>query len=896
MLGEGRHFYNFTNSDFHFKTSGTNSSGYYPSEYSRNYTLVNPGIDGIFDYKDVVAGMRSGNSFAVYGDLINALDFTASSGTNSAVAGSDLNAKNGEKVNLTIRFKSPSTNNYTEFTDHDTTVTNQVTVDHVDLICGEITGTLDASEYDKATNETTSVIKTFSKAEWGEPDAEGYYTINYEVAADTSKYYRLRGTNLAKGTEGYTDAEGNPLKDTAYNSSTVTDFSTRVNRLNDRNYKSLWFYSNPIFVYTTVSDDATLSDLSISQGTLTPAFESGTKLYTAEVANDVDTIEVVPVANNINSKVKVEGVEVVTGAAISLSEGTNEINIQVTAQDGITTLDYVVSVIKGNGNVISPVIVSQTANYVTGSAITFTIGYGDKATAVDKIYVNGNELPVSYYDINGTTLILTNEYLSSLGKGVYSIAVSYNDGTSISDKLSFTISPDEIPKPEVPVSYTVTFLDWNGTILKMDSVNKGGEATAPTNLIREGYTFTGWNKPFNNITSNLSVMAQYSQNSTNGGYSGDATESSSTSTNHIEVITADIKQGKNDNTVSQISIERTTRDDGKKADSVIFGEESAYETVKNLKEKKDDTASILIPDEKDEVIDTMINLSSKALDELSAGEINLQIKTQEAEISLSKETLSKISKESDSDLYFRVVLVTKEKEKNDLKKEAIMAVSLANGSTKGSADLIGNPVTIETNRTSLESDITLPLSQNQIPTNSKEREAYFKQLAVYIKHSDGDEELIQGEIVEVSKGNFGIRFHINKFSSFAIVKTDAFLKSSECYINKVMVPTKAKMKGSNITATVSSKVSRINVKLTVSEKAVWELYSDKACTKVVENHRLKLKTGVNKVYIKVTAEDGTAKMYKLTVSRSKNKKTEVKKVATQDNIAIKDITKVTAVE
>ena len=64
------------------------------------------------------------------------------------------------------------------------------------------------------------------------------------------------------------------------------------------------------------------------------------------------------------------------------------------------------------------------------------------------------------------------------------------------------------------VQHTVTFKDWNGTVLKTEVVNNGGSATAPENPVREGYTFTGWSCSFTNVTSNLVVIAQYTQNTT----------------------------------------------------------------------------------------------------------------------------------------------------------------------------------------------------------------------------------------------------------------------------------------------------------------------------------------------------------------------------------------------
>jgi uncharacterized repeat protein (TIGR02543 family) len=58
-------------------------------------------------------------------------------------------------------------------------------------------------------------------------------------------------------------------------------------------------------------------------------------------------------------------------------------------------------------------------------------------------------------------------------------------------------------------TYTVTFVDKDGTVLKTETVEYGKDATAPANPTKEGYTFKEWNKAFTNIKANTTVMATY---------------------------------------------------------------------------------------------------------------------------------------------------------------------------------------------------------------------------------------------------------------------------------------------------------------------------------------------------------------------------------------------------
>nr|WP_154896160.1 S-layer homology domain-containing protein [Paenibacillus xylanexedens] len=242
LLGEGRHFWNYGNSDYHFKTIGTNSSGYFPGEYAKTYAWIEgSGMQAVLE------GLRSGKSFSVFGDLINALDFTASGAGAQAEMGEDLNVTQGDEVELKIRFKSPTTsNNYEKPINSGTSAGQVPVVDHVDLIAGDVTGKAEkgTAAYNKDTNDSTRVLATFTSDDWT-TDAEGYNVITYKIkATDQDQYFRLRGTNLDMNVPGET-VNGEPQLDPK---NTTADAETRFNEINDSNYRDLWFYSNPIFV------------------------------------------------------------------------------------------------------------------------------------------------------------------------------------------------------------------------------------------------------------------------------------------------------------------------------------------------------------------------------------------------------------------------------------------------------------------------------------------------------------------------------------------------------------------------------------------------------------------------------------------------------------------------
>jgi hypothetical protein len=100
--------------------------------------------------------------------------------------------------------------------------------------------------------------------------------------------------------------------------------------------------SYAVAVTRAASSDATLSALTLSQGSLSPSFASGTLAYTALVSNSVSSLIVTPTTNDANATAIVNGASPAT--PVTLSVGGTTVTVQVTAQDGTTTQNYTVTV------------------------------------------------------------------------------------------------------------------------------------------------------------------------------------------------------------------------------------------------------------------------------------------------------------------------------------------------------------------------------------------------------------------------------------------------------------------------------------------------------------------------------------------------------------------------
>jgi len=97
-------------------------------------------------------------------------------------------------------------------------------------------------------------------------------------------------------------------------------------------------------------DNVDLSSLSVTDGTMSPTFDADTYLYSVTVARSVEKAKVLFSSQNDKATIKVNGKEYTDGQSdyINLDIGANLAVVEVTAEDGITTTDYKLSIIRGD--------------------------------------------------------------------------------------------------------------------------------------------------------------------------------------------------------------------------------------------------------------------------------------------------------------------------------------------------------------------------------------------------------------------------------------------------------------------------------------------------------------------------------------------------------------------
>ena len=207
--------------------------------------------------------------------------------------------------------------------------------------------------------------------------------------------------------------------------------------------------SEPVSL-TVISTNANLGSLQMSVGTLSPAFAAGTYVYTMSVPYTVTNVVMTPSTADNSATLKVNGTLTTSGSPMTFSNlqvGANLITITVTAQDGVTTHTYRVTVNRlslGNNQVSATSLGSSPTSLLTGQTATFTSTVTfDPSAPIDQPQPSGTVAFLDGETVIGIRPLIANQAIfttTSLLKGIHSITARYEGDTTYAASTSTPIS------------------------------------------------------------------------------------------------------------------------------------------------------------------------------------------------------------------------------------------------------------------------------------------------------------------------------------------------------------------------------------------------------------------------------------------------------------------------
>ncbi|RAV22266.1 hypothetical protein DQG23_04765 [Paenibacillus contaminans] len=262
----------------------------------------------------------------------------------------------------------------------------------------------------------------------------------------------------------------------------------------------------------------------------------------------------------------------------------------------------------------------------------------------------------------------------------------------------------------------------------------------------------------------------------NGGGSGSTPAPNKDELTVDVIIGGDKKAG-----FSKLKIERTKHNDGRITDQVIFDAKTAKEVADKAVNAKEHVARIVILDEKDEVSEMNVSVPLDSLKILEDNHIDLEIYSENASIHVPNASLKGLK----DPLYFRFVPVKDQVLRSKVEEEARTDKAVRRLAGNHPVETVGRPMTIETNLPERPVTLTLPISEDALPKDAKERQAYLNDLAVFIKTTDGEKAIVIGELVTQASGELWLRFSSNKFGTFTILHVEGLAdKKSGVYHKK----------------------------------------------------------------------------------------------------------------
>jgi tRNA threonylcarbamoyladenosine modification (KEOPS) complex Pcc1 subunit len=258
--------------------------------------------------------------------------------------------------------------------------------------------------------------------------AAGTYTVTYNLTGANSSTGNISSVTMSSNVGTFSSSVLANSGSTNVVITSIQNASNCTSNLSTGNSSSFTVYSN----------NALLSSLSLSNGTLSPSFNSSIVSYTSSVVNSVSSITVTPIKSDANAsiQVRVNGgsyASVNSGSAsssLSLNVGSNTIDVKLTAQDGSTVKTYTVIITRqasSNAN-LSSLTISSVALNPSFASSTFSYNVS-VINSVSSVTVTPTKS-----DANATIQVrVNNGTYSTVASATASSALSLNVGSNTID-------------------------------------------------------------------------------------------------------------------------------------------------------------------------------------------------------------------------------------------------------------------------------------------------------------------------------------------------------------------------------------------------------------------------------------------------------------------------------
>ncbi len=273
------------------------------------------------------------------------------------------------------------------------------------------------------------------------------FAVVYDNTAKKTMTFTINFKTKAVGSTAVTiNTSGVVFADENFNEITPTLTNTNIN----------------VVAAPTASTNNNLKSLTISPGSISPAFNKNTTSYTASVNYDVNALVVSAVAEDSKAKVAVSGHN-------ALKEGKNTITIVVTAESGAkkTYTLVVTKAVNPNPPIVEPEPTDVTVT-INDSLYTVVVNANEivapKGYSFSTVVINDQEVLSLKNDLSEVMLVYLKDEQGSKSFYIYDqVNVTFNQILFVSNTtnqyLIITPNIDKVPKGYKEASITINDTD-----------------------------------------------------------------------------------------------------------------------------------------------------------------------------------------------------------------------------------------------------------------------------------------------------------------------------------------------------------------------------------------------------------------------------------------------------